>query len=106
MTIRDFIDLVEAAHKLEEAPLTPPDTNPSNDVTGRIDSSFLLQRFKEVNDPDAFKRAMDKIMQNRIQGLSRVELIQLAYAYISLVRLDPTDSSQVLRKLSLVRPKH
>ena len=88
-TFRDFIKLRE----FEETK-----------VEGNLNVRALLAHLPGISDNEQFVSAMSKIIKNRTETLTREELLQLANAFVSLVRLDASNAQEVFQTLTGVKP--
>lgn len=74
-------------------------------LQGNVDIKGLLQFLPEVNDEAKFKTAMNKVRQGQVERLNRLEMTQLALAFLSLLNDANEDRMKVVRKLATLKQK-
>lgn len=89
MNMRDYINLMETI----EAGLD-----------GSVDVRGLLKFLPEVTDGPKFMTAMNKIKQGQIKNVNRLEMTQLALAFVSLLGDANDDRIKAVRKLATLKP--
>lgn len=83
--MRHFIDLFEDAR-----------------LRGTLDPKTLAQSLPDVNDIPLFTRAVAKVKNGRTDTLTRQEMTQLAYAFISVLQDDRETTLDLMRRLARV----
>ena len=71
-------------------------------LTGYIDIPALAHLLPDITNPAMFDEALDKLRLGQATVLTVPEKIQLALAFVSLVGLNATQKTQVMRMLSTV----
>lgn len=99
-SMREFINLTEGA-----LPSTSHATAP--DLGQPLEGAWLnpeavLEFLPGVDNHDYFIRAWRKVMRNQEERLTRLEMFQLAKAFISLMREDDETKMQFMRKMIVV----
>lgn len=98
--MRNFINLLETALPSTSTPTHADHGTPLEGAW--LDPNELMEFLPGVDNRDYFVRAWRKVMRNQEEELTRLEMFQLAKAFISLVREDDASKMQFMRKLLVV----
>lgn len=90
MSMRNYINLMESA--LDAG------------LDGSIDIRGFLKFLPEVTDQNKFISAINKIKRGQMQQVNRLEMTQLALAFVSLLGDANDDRVKAVRKLATLRP--
>jgi hypothetical protein len=111
--MRDILNLLETALALPDigppAPPAHPDTShPTGGDEGRalsgtwINPQIIINLLPGIDDEELFTLAWLKVMRNEEETLTRLEMFQLAKAFISLIRQTDEVKISLIRRLTQI----
>lgn len=106
MTMRKFIDLFETETRTDENIMTGADDKLQDfkGLEGNVNIRYIANNMlPSVSDPKRFILAFNKIRAGNPESLNRMEALQLALGFISILEMDNQERMRLIRRLAALK---